>query len=530
MSVFLDEPNGINGWYIEGKDSYIHLSCTDDNIEGPSTPFYKWGYETEYSNTTNSSLDLIINYSGLTSLSYYCVDAVGNYEGTPEEPLSLADNIGYDAQPPQTKIDIVKGEKIISNTYKSDIILNLTCQDDSSFCKEEDSSDQIYYSIDEEDYKLLEENKTITISGQGSHNLKYYSVDLAGHEEEEEKINFYIDYNNAPITIVPDGILSSSGENFNLTAFLLPSLSLFQIAWEFEDNTTIFSLDGQTINKSFTDKGKHKIIAFITDGDMTVVKEVFIYIGKKPFFPNGISTLELDFKDIPDGIYTLDVKGGNSSNFSIGTLLNLFQYYEITSNLANGDFKVDLTFYYNDSDNDGLIDGTQILEDSLNIYYYVNNSWVLIQNPSINKNKNTISITVNHFTLFSVFGTQLFVSNPPGNGGGGGGWGSSGWGRLGDVANISNSSNNSFNLNIPVQTTPLKEGFFRRLFKNFFSRGITGAAVSKDMGLDGNPIISLLATILVFGGLFYIIIRYKARSIKEDDYLIKPIVNQNFVT
>ncbi len=86
----------------------------------------------------------------------------------------------------------------------------------------------------------------------------------------------------------------------------------------------------------------------------------------------------------------------------------LGKYYEILNpELENGTFSVTLTFSYNDADSDGIVDGTSIGEEELKVYYFdEGNGWTEVAGPVINSEENTVSATVNHFSLFAVMSEQ----------------------------------------------------------------------------------------------------------------------------
>ncbi len=79
------------------------------------------------------------------------------------------------------------------------------------------------------------------------------------------------------------------------------------------------------------------------------------------------------------------------------------KYYEISNTeLVNGTFNVELTFSYDDKDDDGTVDGTEIDEANLNVYYWNGEAWDLIEGAERNAEENTITVTVNHFTVFAL--------------------------------------------------------------------------------------------------------------------------------
>ena len=117
---------------------------------------------------------------------------------------------------------------------------------------------------------------------------------------------------------------------------------------------------------------------------------------------NPASGLTIKFDSLPGGDYYLEATHTtgappNSQGFDV-----LGNYYEITSNLANGDFSATITIAYPDADNDGFVDGTNINENDLKVYYFNSTGWNEIPKLSQDTTANTITIASDHFTLFAV--------------------------------------------------------------------------------------------------------------------------------
>jgi hypothetical protein len=110
------------------------------------------------------------------------------------------------------------------------------------------------------------------------------------------------------------------------------------------------------------------------------------------------------------------------------------KYFEIINpNIENGSFSATLTFFYNDADNDGIVDGTNIEEQKLNVYYFEEGKgWTEIAESERNLEANTISATVNHFSLFALMATeqQPAADSSPNTVPQGGSSGSSGGGTI----------------------------------------------------------------------------------------------------
>ncbi|MEX0920172.1 MAG: hypothetical protein WDZ69_01150 [Candidatus Pacearchaeota archaeon] len=128
--------------------------------------------------------------------------------------------------------------------------------------------------------------------------------------------------------------------------------------------------------------------------------------------------ISLEFINNPAKFFTLNITENNETNFSTSGFESASKFFNITSDeLKNEDFNVTLTFDY---DSSGVSD-----EDELDVYFFneTDDSWQLVPNPTINKTEKTISVTVNHFTIFSVFekeSSQSSQTTSSSSGGGGG--------------------------------------------------------------------------------------------------------------
>ena len=79
--------------------------------------------------------------------------------------------------------------------------------------------------------------------------------------------------------------------------------------------------------------------------------------------------------------------------------------YEITSTMSDGSFTAQITFYYDDANDDGIVDGTGINENYLTVYYNDGAGWVSVPESDVlerNTVANYIKIEVTHLTGFSL--------------------------------------------------------------------------------------------------------------------------------
>jgi len=85
-----------------------------------------------------------------------------------------------------------------------------------------------------------------------------------------------------------------------------------------------------------------------------------------------------------------------------GSFKTMGKYYEIKNEeLENGTFDVELTFSYPDEDQDGIVDGTEIDETKMEVYYFAD-QWIKIPVGERDTEANTITVRLNHFTMFAL--------------------------------------------------------------------------------------------------------------------------------
>lgn len=153
-----------------------------------------------------------------------------------------------------------------------------------------------------------------------------------------------------------------------------------------------------------------------------------------PLIPDSESYIALYFTSIPDGIFNLMAEQNNTTDQSTSGFETIGKFFNISSDMLNGSFNSILIFSYDDTDDNGIVDGTNINENSLDAYFY-NGAWVKIMNSVKDVNGNYIAATVDHFTLFALLSNASSTapsigSNPSGSssssGSSGGGGGTTG--------------------------------------------------------------------------------------------------------
>ena len=67
---------------------------------------------------------------------------------------------------------------------------------------------------------------------------------------------------------------------------------------------------------------------------------------------------------------------------------------------------VTITVGYPDDDNDGFVDGTEVNENKLRLFFYDGYDWVYV-NSSVSPDENVVTGKVSHFTLFGIFAVDI---------------------------------------------------------------------------------------------------------------------------
>ncbi|MFC2061159.1 Ig-like domain-containing protein [Elusimicrobiota bacterium] len=97
--------------------------------------------------------------------------------------------------------------------------------------------------------------------------------------------------------------------------------------------------------------------------------------------------------------------------FPLNKTLVEIKAYDSDDKVITSDFKksVDLTISYEDTDDDGIIDGSspELHEESLEVSWLDENHklWVKLQGSEVNSRKNTVTAQVSHFTVFMLRGS-----------------------------------------------------------------------------------------------------------------------------
>ncbi|MFC5468066.1 OmpL47-type beta-barrel domain-containing protein [Cohnella suwonensis] len=159
------------GWTNESQT--VALSATD-NETGVAGTFYSLN-EGEYIAGTSVKVD----QAGVTKVSFYSVDKVGNKEAAHTIEVKI------DKTAPVTDSNALEGWN------PKEAAVNLTATDSESGVA------KTYYSVDGSEFR---EGTSFTVSGDGIHQIRYYSIDQAGNKEAEHTVEAKVD-GTAPVTV-----------------------------------------------------------------------------------------------------------------------------------------------------------------------------------------------------------------------------------------------------------------------------------------------------------------------------------------
>ncbi|MBS8265782.1 hypothetical protein DYI25_15250 [Mesobacillus boroniphilus] len=150
----------------------VNLSATD-NETGVDATYYSIDGSDFVKGTTFTVED-----EGVHKVSFYSIDKVGN-----KEEIKSTD-VKIDKTQPETSSDLS------DNWATADVVVKLSAADQLS------SVAKTYYSVDGTEFA---EGDTFTVSGDGIHNVKFFSVDHAGNVEDVQSKTVKID-SQTPMT------------------------------------------------------------------------------------------------------------------------------------------------------------------------------------------------------------------------------------------------------------------------------------------------------------------------------------------
>jgi fibronectin type 3 domain-containing protein len=283
--------NAPTGWTNQNPVT-VTLSATDDET-GVANTYYAIN-----DGTFTAGTSVMIENDGVTKISFYSVDKVGNIE------TAKTIEVKIDKTAPVTKTSEVPAWS------KEPVTVTLSATDAQSGVA------KTLYAIDDSPYN---EGTTFTIGEEGIHKVTFYSVDVAGNIESTQTIEVKID-KTAPVvtmdlqeeyklgTTVPLAFLASD----NLSGIADAKMTVYgpdDAAGQVVPNGTAFLLDKA---------GVYKITVTATDaaGLTTTIQKQFVV-----FIP---ATIEVTPKVMKgnDGIFTVRVElpeGYSTQDFDLNT-------------------------------------------------------------------------------------------------------------------------------------------------------------------------------------------------------------------
>jgi large repetitive protein len=228
----------------------VQLTATD-NLSGVAKTYYTINDGAAVEGSTFK-----IDQAGVYKVTYYSVDNAGNIETANVFEFTV------DSNPPVTVSDIE------DQWNTAAVPVHLTATDDMS------GVDKTFYSVDG---APMVEGTSFTVSGNGIHNVKFYSVDKAGNIEQTHSVEVKID-DQAPVTVTDakDGWYPAAA-SVKLTA--TDDLSGVKSTYYSVDGAAY--AEGSSVNVG---SGTHTITFYTVDkaGNKEEVKSVQIKVDAKP--------------------------------------------------------------------------------------------------------------------------------------------------------------------------------------------------------------------------------------------------------
>jgi large repetitive protein len=151
-------------WY---QESITVKLTVKDETSGAASTFYSVN-GSEYTEGTEITLEA----DGIYEVSYYSVDKAGNIENTQTQTVKI------DSEAPVTS------DNVSDLWYNTNFKVELNATDNLS------TVDKTYYSINGSEFI---EGTSFDVSEEGIHEVRYYSVDIAGNKEEAKTTQVKID-------------------------------------------------------------------------------------------------------------------------------------------------------------------------------------------------------------------------------------------------------------------------------------------------------------------------------------------------
>ncbi|WP_010076205.1 OmpL47-type beta-barrel domain-containing protein [Clostridium cellulovorans] len=300
-----------------------------------------------------------ISAEGITKVSFYSVDKVGNIEATKTIYVKL------DRTAPVTISDVN------GNWTKNDVTVNLTATDALSGVY------KTFYSIDNSSFA---QGTSFTVSGEGIHKVTFYSVDKAGNIETATTVYVRID-NSAPVTISD---LNDNWSKDDVTVNLTATDSLSGVY------KTFYSIDDSSFAQgtSFTVSGEgvHKVTFYSIDNAGNIETTTTVYVRIDNSTPVTISDLNNNWSkdDVTINLTATDALSGIYKTFYS---IDDADYVEGTSLTVSGSGIHKVTFY--------SIDNAGNIEPTTTVYVRIDSSApVTISDLKTTWSKNDVTVNL----------------------------------------------------------------------------------------------------------------------------------------
>jgi hypothetical protein len=249
---------GDNSWYI----SNVTVTLTAADAGSGVNHTY---YQVDSGSWNTYASPFVVTADGSHTLKYYSVDQAGNTE------TIKSTNLNIDTTAPITT-HVLSGTIGKNNWYTSNVTFTLTATDPSppkktvpmltlNTSRGPSGINHTYYKIDSGNW--VEYNAPVTVSTDGSHNLSYYSVDLAGNTETVKgPFSFKIDQTPPSITLTKQQI---DLVDVDFTAQVSDNISGIDRVEFFLDGVLQFNDTQSPYEWRWTGFGNHQVIATVYD-------------------------------------------------------------------------------------------------------------------------------------------------------------------------------------------------------------------------------------------------------------------------
>lgn len=183
-TIELSGDEGEEGWYLSSVEATL---SADDGVGTVNHTYYRvdGGSWTEYSDTFTVTGD------GVHTVEFYSDDVAGN-----EEPVHTV-YVMIDTESPET-VAAVEGTEGLDEWIVSEATIVFDREDNAS------GVSVTMYRLNDGDW-MERSGATLDVDVAGSHTLEYYSIDVAGNEEDIKTIEFKVDAIPPVTTAYVDG-------------------------------------------------------------------------------------------------------------------------------------------------------------------------------------------------------------------------------------------------------------------------------------------------------------------------------------